>query len=258
MAVAIEAAVDRLIEARSRHRPVAPLSETYGDFSLAEAYAIQDALRAALERRGERAIGWKLAATAPVGQAIIGVSEPGCGFLLAHRRASGDRLSAAGFVDLRIEAEIAFKMGARLAGPGVTAESAAAAVEGLLPAFEVLDFIYSGTPRAGDYYANNIHGEGVVLGAEPVPIGGLDLSLEGVIFEQNGEIVGTHTAAEVMGDPLNALAWLANHLSSRGRAVEAGEIVISGGITKLLRPKPGDRVRARFTHLGSIEIAIVA
>lgn len=164
MAVPIEAAVERLIEARVTHRRVAPLSETYGDFPLAEAYEIQDALRAGLERRGQRPIGWKLAATAPVGQAIIGVSEPGCGFLLAHRYESGDKLSAAGFVDLRLEAEIAFQIGTRLTGPGVTAESARAAVKGLLPAFEVLDFVYSGTPRAGDYYANNIHGEGVVLG----------------------------------------------------------------------------------------------
>lgn len=91
-----------------------------------------------------------------------------------------------------------------------------------------------------------------------MPVAGLDLALEGVVFEQNGEIVGTYTAAEVMGDPLNALAWLANHLGARGGSLEPGDIVISGGITKLLQPKPGDRVRARFTHLGAVGIEIVA
>jgi 2-keto-4-pentenoate hydratase len=60
-----------------------------------------------------------------------------------------------------------------------------------------------------------------------------------------------------MGNPLNALAWLANHLETRGLALNPGDIVISGGITKLLHPKPGDSIRARYTHLGSISVTIV-
>ena len=79
-----------------------------------------------------------------------------------------------------------------------------------------------------------------------------------IVFEHNGEIVGTYTAAEVMGNPLNALAWLANHLAVRGQALKPGDIVISGGISKLLRPKAGDSIRARFTHLGSVGIKVVA
>ncbi len=171
--------------------------------------------------------------------------------------ASGADVSAGGFADLRVEAEVAFRMRTKLAGPGVTAASALSAVEGALPAFELLDFIYSGTPRAADYIANSIHGQAVVLGSPLTPLQGLDLALEGVVLEHNGEIVGTYTAAEVMGNPLNALAWLANHLAARGQTLEPGDIVISGGITKLLRPKAGDAIRARFTHLGSIDIKVV-
>ena len=46
----IQTAVKRLIDARSSHRLVAPLSETHGDLGLADAYAIQKAMRAVLER----------------------------------------------------------------------------------------------------------------------------------------------------------------------------------------------------------------
>jgi len=81
MAIPTRSAVERLIDARLNHRRVAPLSETYGDFTLTEAYAIQDDLRAEFAKRGEAPTGWKLAATAPGGQAIIGVTEPGSGFL---------------------------------------------------------------------------------------------------------------------------------------------------------------------------------
>jgi 2-keto-4-pentenoate hydratase len=77
------------------------------------------------------------------------------------------------------------------------------------------------------------------------------------VVEHNGEIVGTYTGAEVMGDPLNALAWLANHLGPRGLALEPGEVVMSGSISGALRPKPGDTVRARFARLGSVSVQIV-
>ena len=96
-----------------------------------------------------------------------------------------------------------------------------------------------------------------MLGSPLTSFERLDLALEGVVFEHNGEIVGTHTAAEVMGNPLNALAWLANHLATRAMALNAGDVVISGGITKLLHPKPGDSIRARYTHLGSIGITVL-
>jgi 2-keto-4-pentenoate hydratase len=72
MTISIRSAVERLIEAQSDSRPLPPLSETHGDFTLKDAYAIQDALRAALEQRGQRPIGWKLGATSASGQAIMG------------------------------------------------------------------------------------------------------------------------------------------------------------------------------------------
>src|SRR5436190_24130339 len=65
MTIAIQTALERLIEVQSSHRPLAPLSETHGDFTLEHAYAVQDALRAELDQRGQRSIGWKLGATSP-------------------------------------------------------------------------------------------------------------------------------------------------------------------------------------------------
>lgn len=64
-------------------------------------------------------------------------------------------------------------------------------------------------------------------------------------------IVGTNTAAEVLGNPLNSLAWLANTLGRMGRGLRAGDIVLTGSISKVLRPKAGESVRATFTRLGS-------
>src|SRR5687767_3675947 len=102
MTISIQTAVQRLIDARSSRSLLAPLSETHGDLTLEHAYAIQDALRAELERRGERPIGWKLAATSSSGQTVLGVKEPASGFLLPGQYASGGQVSLGGFASLGV------------------------------------------------------------------------------------------------------------------------------------------------------------
>ncbi len=257
MTISIQTAVERLMEAQSSHRLLAPLSETLGDFTLEHAYAIQDALRAELDRRGQRPIGWKLGATSPSGQAVMGVKEPASGFLLPGQYASGAEVSASGFATLGVEAEVAFRMRTKLVGPGVTAATALLAVEGAVAALELLDFIFSGSPRLADFVASSVIARAIVLGSPVTSLSGFDVAREEVVYEHNGEIVGTYTSAEVMGDPLNALVWLANHLATRGLALKPGDVVMSGAISKMLRPKAGDTILARFAHLGSVSVKVV-
>jgi len=83
------------------------------------------------------------------------------------------------------------------------------------------------------------------------------LALEGVVYEQNGQVAATNTAAEVLGNPLNSLAWIANHLAGRGLGLRAHDIVMTGSISTLLRPTAGDVVSARFTRLGSVSARFV-
>ncbi len=255
--ISIQTAVERLLDARSSRRLLPPLSETHGDLTLDHAYAIQDALRAELDRRGQRPIGWKLGATSSSGQAVMGVKEPACGFLLPNQYASGAEVSASGFANLAVEAEVAFRVCTKLVGPGVTAATALLAVEGAVAALELPDFMFSGKPRAADFIADSVIAKAIVLGSSVTPLRGFDLAAEQVEYEHNGEIVGTYTAAEVMGNPLNALAWLANHLGTRGLALNPGDVVMSGAISKMLRPKVGDTIRARFSRLGSVGITVV-
>ncbi len=256
MTISTETAVERIIEAQSGPRLLAPLSETYGNFTLEQAYAIQDALRTELERRGQRPLGWKLGATSPSGQAVMGVTEPCSGFLTPRRYASGSGVSASEFVGLGVEAEVAFTMRTRLVGPGVTAEAALRAVEGALAALELADFIFTGTPRVVDFVASSIVAKAIVLGGPLTPLWTFDVAGEEVVYEHNGRAIGTSTAAEVMGSPVNALVWLANHLAARGLALEPGDVVMSGAVSKVLRPKAGDTIRASFAHLGSVSVTI--
>ena len=62
--------------------------------------------------------------------------------------ASGAEVPLARFTGLAVEAEVAFVMRRDLAGPGVSAATAAAAVEGAQPALELVDFRYTGKALA--------------------------------------------------------------------------------------------------------------
>jgi 2-keto-4-pentenoate hydratase len=245
--------LDRLLETRRTHRK-APLPSP--PIALDAAYRLQDQLREALVARGERVIGWKTGLTSRGVQEAMGIHHPVSGFLLGDGvYASGDTVPLTRFAELVVEAEIAFVMKRDLAGPGVTPVGALLAVEGALPALELPDLRWDGKPTGGDLVADGVAGNAIVLGQPLTPVAGLDLALEGVVYEMSGQIVATNAAAEVLGNPLNSLAWLANNLGERGLGLRAGDLVMSGSL--LLRPRAGDVVTARFTRLGSVSARFV-
>jgi len=253
MPIAVSDAVQRLVKNRESREVAPPLSETAPDLTLEQGYAIQRALEKTLVERGDRVVGWKAGFTNATLQEAYGVSEPVLGFLLASGVfGSGDAVPVSRFVSLGLEVEMAFVMKAALEGPGVTPASALRAVEGAVPSFELIDFRMSGKPRGTDFVADGVLANAIVLGGPLTPVSGLDLSLEGVVYEENGQRVATAAAAEVMGNPLNSLAWLANALGKLGGRLRAGDVVLTGSISKVFRPKAGDAVRASFTRLGSV------
>jgi 2-keto-4-pentenoate hydratase len=252
-----DALLDTLLEIRQRPRLISPPSEA-SPLSLQDAYAVQDRLREKLVAGGERVIGWKAGFTNAGLQKTYGVTEPVCGFLLGSGvLSSGAEVPMSRFGALVVEAEIAFVMRTDLAGPGVTPPRALQAVEGALPALELVDFRMSGKPLAADVVADGVFAKAIVVGTMLTPVTHLDLALEGLVYELSGAIAATNTAAEVMGSPANSLAWIANHLGARGLGLRAGDIVMTGSVSALLRPKAGDIVRASYTRLGSVSARFV-
>jgi 2-keto-4-pentenoate hydratase len=249
--------IESFIGARREPRQIAPPSAAQA-LSPDEAYAVQERLRQALLARGEQVVGWKAGFTSRAAQAQFAATEPVCAFLLASGVfPSGGDVPVARFAALAVEAEVAFVMREDLAGPGVTAPRALLATQGALPALELIDFRHSGKPVATDVVADGVYANAIVLGNALTPAAHLDLSLEGLVYELNGAVAATNAAAEVMGGPANSLAWLANHLGARGLGLRAGDVVMTGSVSTLLRPKAGDTVRATFTRLGSVSARFV-
>ena len=252
--------IDQAIDAfwQCARQRTAPGPEWMKRLSREEAYRVQLGVLARYVAAGERQAGWKVGLTSKAMQAQQGVHEPVLGFLLSSGVfGSGDAVPVARFVAPGVEVEVAFLLKADLAGPGVTAASALLAVEGAMPSFELIDFRLSGTPRSVDVIADGVYTNAIVLGRPLTPLAGIDLALEGVVFEQDGQIVATQTAAEVLGNPLVSLAWAANTLGRMGRGLRAGDIVLTGSISKVLRPVAGQSARASFTRLGSVSCRFV-
>lgn len=231
-----------------------PVTDLWPEMDLETAYAVQDEALRLRRMRGETLIGVKLGLTSKAKQRTMGVYRPSVAWLTdAMVLPAGNPVPHDRLIHPRVEPEIGFVMKSRLQGPGVTSVTALAAVDCVFGAVEIIDSRFSGFKfQMSDAVADNGSSAYFTMGsviADPV---GLDLALEAVLFEKNGQIVDTATGAAVQGNPGEALALAANILSERGLAIEPGMVVITGGMTDALPLEQGGRIAAHFAHLGSV------
>ena len=215
---------------------------------------IQDLNLAKRLERGEKLIGVKLGLTSRAKQQRMGVHFPFVAWLTdAMVLPVGDPVPQDRLIHPRIEPEIVFVMGDRLEGPGVTCAQAMGAVESVWGGAEVIDSRYQDFRfTAGDVAADNASSGAFVTGPIGLPPADLDLALEAVLVEVDGVIVDSATGAAVQGHPGEALALAANDLARRGHAIEAGWIVLTGGMTDAVFAPPGSSTALHFTNLGSV------
>lgn len=223
---------------------------------VADAYAVQAAaLRMELEN-GEKAAGWKIAFTADAMRRAFGLSEPAFGYLLeSDLRPSGFTLPAGGAEGSMLEPEIAFRFARGFDGGGAAAADVLTAAEGVCPAYEL---VHGRVRGAGfclpELIADNASLGFAVLAGQWIPVSGLDLAAVAVSVREGERELASGTGAGVMGNPANAVAWLANRLHAAGRCLRPGDIVLSGSLTKQLPVKPGGVYTADFTGLSEAHL----
>ena len=247
---------DRLLEAVRDRKGLAPLSDTM-DLDEATALDVQEAVVQARVDAGHAIVGAKLGLTSKAKMQQMKVDRPLYGWLTADMQIDiAEPVICANYIQPRVEPEIAFLLGRDLEGPEVTAQQVLAATEACFGAIDVLDSRYSGYKFTfNDVTADNASSAGFVLGGTPIDPYGIDLRLVGCLLEKNGELISTAAGASVMGHPAAAVAWLVRKLAERGKGLQAGHVVMAGGMTEAVAVAPGDTVVARFDRLGSVEIA---
>jgi 2-keto-4-pentenoate hydratase len=228
--------------AYASRQAVPPLSAGFPGMDIADAYAVQQLQLVSWRAAGRVVRGHKVGLTSAAMQRQLGVSEPDYGVLLADMfHAEGSPIDTSAFLAPRIEPEIAFVLRRDLAGPGANAADAAAAVDFVLPALEIIDSrIADWRITLVDTIADNASSGGVVLGSRPTPLGALDLRVTGCNLYRGGDVVATGAGGAVLGSPLIALAWLANTLGRYGEVLRAGQVVLPGSVTSAQPVQPGD------------------
>jgi 2-oxopent-4-enoate/cis-2-oxohex-4-enoate hydratase len=256
----IERLGDELHAALRAQAVLAPLTEREPAITIDDAYYIS--LRF-LERRladGEKVIGKKIGVTSRPVQDMLDVRQPDFGFLTDRMHfPNGAAIPVAGnLIAPRAEAEIAFRLKSDLVGPNITEADVLAATECIMPCFEIVDSrIRDWKIRIQDTVADNASCGVFVLGAAEVDPRLHELPKLRVSVFKNGKPLSEGLGSAVQGNPLTAVAWLANTLGRYDIPFRAGDIILSGSVVPLEPVGPGDEMHCEVAGIGSASCRFV-
>lgn len=249
----ILAGIDGVYETR---RPLPLLTQTYPGIEIADAYAIQQEFIARRVAAGRRVRGYKVGLTSKAMQEMSGSTEPDFSAMTDDLFLPEDTpIDSTRFFHPMIEIEVAFVMKHPLHGPRILPVDVIRATDFILPAIEIVDFRVGPGPgmTVVDTVADLAACGAAVLGSNPRRLDQLDLrTLRGEMVI-NGEVAQTGLASAVLGNPVTAVAWLANKLGGFGITFEPGQTILTGSFVRAMPVKAGDEVVARFdSGLGEV------
>jgi len=259
----IERAGEWLYKAHTARKRFAPLPQDLAPRDLAEAYAIQGEFVGMRAHDLGRVAGYKIALTTPAMRKMMGMGDSIAGDMLERSiLRSPARVQADDYVHLLVEFEIAFQLAEDLPAIGApyTRESIAKAVGAAMPSLELADDRDADYSKLHDYplmlIADNAWNEGAVLGEPVRDWRGIDLGELRGVAKINDKRVGEGYGRDVMGNPLEALAWVANNLAARGLGLWRSDVVITGSLVTTKYPEPGDALRFEAGALGAVELHV--
>ena len=235
-----------------------PVSERFEQVSIADAYRITVAVRDLKIADGRTVRGHKVGLTSKAMRDLTGATEPDYGFLYDNWFVpEGSTIEMSRLNQPLVEVEIAFVMGTALSGPSVNAADVIRATDFVLPMLEIVDSRFATRPKGLVDSISDSAGCGlVVLGGKPLKLTEVDLRSMSASLSINGEIQQTGSARAVMGNPVNAVAWLANKLHEFDVSIKPGDVVMSGSFIKAIPFGPGDSLLALFDRLGEVSLSV--
>jgi 2-keto-4-pentenoate hydratase len=252
----VEDAAAFLAAARRDGRVIEALPEACRPQSLAEGYEMQNAFRAIWP---DTVAGWKIGATAPATMARFGLDQPMYGpFFASTVRSSPARAPAPTRHAMAIESEFAYRFGRDLPAreQPYTREEIIAAIDALIPAFEIVGTRYVQVPYgdAGSVVADCMLNAAMVLGTPVTDWRGLDIPRHPVRLTIDGVVKGEGTGSDALGDPRNVLDWVAENLRAGGIGLTKGQILSTGTCTGVVPFERGQMAVADFGTLGRVEV----
>lgn len=246
---------DIVANAQDNAAEIVKLTDTYPTMTVADGYAVQDELLRRWSAAGRTLAGYKGGLTSKAKMVQMGVDVPAFGLVMADTCVpDGGSVAFDTLIHPKVEAEIAFVTSKELSGT-VSVDEVIAATDFVMPAIEVIDSRFKDFKfDLPSVIADNTSAARYVVGGAPRRPAGLDLALLGVVMERNGVLVGSAAGAAVLGHPAASVAMLVAWLAAAGKALPAGSLVMTGGVTEAIAVERGDHVTARVQHLGTVGV----
>lgn len=252
-------AADALHLARQRRAQIAPLAAAIAPRTEAEGAAVQYAVA---QRAGAAApAGFKIGATARRMQEYLGLSGPAAGFMaVGNLYRGGAIVRFADYLRPGVECELAVRLARDLPPGPCTQEQAADAVGELVAGIEMVENRYGelvelGTPTL---IADQVFHAAAVLG-EPGPQDwrSLDVAtLRGRLIV-DGHVRDEGVGADLMGHPLNCLAWLAgSSVAAAFGGLKSGQVVMLGSVTPPIWLSGPAHVVVDFAPLPQVDVRL--
>jgi 2-keto-4-pentenoate hydratase len=225
-----------------------------GALTLEDALALQLRILDREEARGEVLAGWKIGLTSPRARAALKADVRPFGYLLKRRVFDTPAaLDGAAISGPAIEPELCFTFGRSVSGAEASREAVAAALDTVSAGFEINAARRgSARPDLAALVADRLTNWGIVAGSG-VPFASVpDLGAVACRLERDGETIYEGVSRDELDDHLDSLTALARALGRQGRALEAGQRVITGAFTRC-EVKPGQRWRASYSGIGEVE-----
>ncbi len=255
----IEEAAKSLWHAEQTRQWVEPISNRFADATVDDAYRIGLTVRDLKILGGRTVKGHKIGLTSKAMRDLTGATEPDYGFIFDNWFAlEGSTVARDTMNRPLVEVELAFVMGDELRGPSINVADVIRAVDFVMPALEIVDNRYNG--RGKNMLVDSISDAAscgfVVLGGSPASLLDVDVRRMSASLSINGVMLETGSAVAVMGNPLNAVVWLANKLHEFGVSMQPGDVILSGSFVKAIPFKAGDAIHAQFDRLGEVTLNI--
>ncbi|MEV0947522.1 2-keto-4-pentenoate hydratase [Rhodococcus sp. NPDC049939] len=247
---------DRLDAAERGRAPIGPLTTVHPDIDVVDAYEIQLINIRRRVQAGAKIVGHKVGLSSLAMQQMMGVDEPDYGHLLADMEVFEDQpVDTSRFCYPRVEVEVGFVLGADLPGADCTEQDVLDATVAFAPSIELIDSRITDWKIAlPDTIADNASSAGFVLGKNRVRPQDIDIKNIDAVLTRNGETIAEGRSDAVLGNPVTAVAWLAQKVEGFGVRLKAGDIVLPGSCTRAIDARPGDHFRADFRGLGSVTL----
>lgn len=236
---------------------IAPLRELYPHINNDSAYAIQRHNNELRLNAGRRRVGCKIGLTARSVQAQLGVDQPDFGMLFDDMGyGDGEPVPFHTLHQPKVEAEVAFVLGRDLNMEQPGHSDVLTAIDYALPAIEIVGSrIENWNIKFVDTVADNASSSAYVLGSTPRRLNDFDLRLCGMSMFRRGEPVSVGAGAACLGNPINAVVWLARTMTRLGTPLRAGDVLLSGALGPMVPAQPGDIFETRINGLGSVRAA---